>query len=169
MTKKKDIYLWFWKLAPAIDVNDDVLELVHNWWFNTDAGELGLFGVQSFISSFDECSGDKCFGRNVNSLAWSGCNKTLDGRRFARFSRCDGEPNGDGPTDDVSIPGIHTIAFGDAWIESIPESPACKKSLNIESRRSYSMSSTFGGNIKLWPPASPRGESFYFYLFSFER
>lgn len=138
-----------------------MLELVEIW-FSTDAGEPRLLDVHSLMSSVDEWSGERCCGRIGSSLAWSGCRRTLEGRRGIR-ALC--ESVGDPAGEIASIPGMHTIAFGDgdACTESMPES-ACRKSLNAESRRSCSMSTscsvTVGGNMKLWPSASPRGESF---------
>jgi len=60
----------------------------------------------------------------------------------------------------IVTPGGHVKAFGegDACTESIPESPAKRGSQNNEFR--LPLSSPITGNTKLWPSASPRGESY---------
>lgn len=138
-----NIYRWLLLLQPAIDVIDDVvLELaVYNWpmaaavLFKSVALLFNFNCVKySVKSSVDDWSGDWELRHgmgNGNKRAWSGCNKAHDGRRFFVL-HIDGvgEPHGDGDL----TPGKYAAVFGDgdAWIESIPESRACKWSLNDE-------------------------------------
>lgn len=172
-------YLCCWTLAPATDVNDDVvLELAVPGRWVPEPVAVGTFDAvpeNSAKSSIDDWSGDICCVRNASNRAWSGCRSALDGRILLLLLNDGvGEPDGEWHGD-VTIggttPGRHAAAFGDgdACIESIPESPACKWSQNKELRR-RSVSRTWcvvpiwsslnGGNTKLWPSASPRGESY---------
>lgn len=167
-------------LAPATDVSEDVvLELaVHSCCCKPEPNVPGpiVLTVNSAISSMDDWSGDICCERIASNRAWSGCKSALDGLRnlLQLLSDGVGEPIGDWHGDVMiggTTPGKQAAAFGDgdAWMESIPESPACRWSQKDEFRlrRSVSLtwctlpscSSTIGGKTKLWPSASPRGES----------
>lgn len=125
------------------------------------------FEKYSVKSSFDDWSEDNWlrFGSGIgNNLAWSGCNKVLDGRRCLFV--------GDVVSTNVCIDdflfkhGRYGIVFGDgdAWLDSMPESRAFV--LTAESRRSLSMLSTHSSicvpKTKLLPSALLRGESYIF-------
>lgn len=112
-------------------------------------------------------SGDSCCCRSANNLAWSGCNRALD-RRRGFVSDGVGDSLGGDVHGDILIPdetpGMETNAFGDgeACIESMPESPVCCGSMYNEFLLLISFRWSYGrmGKIKLWPSASPLGESF---------
>lgn len=122
----------------------------------------------SIISKKSTWSGDSCCWRRANNLAWSGCSRALERRRgFVRDGVGDsfgGEVHGEIFIPD-DTPGIETNAFGDgeAWIESMPESPVCCASIYNEFLllivNSFRWPSGSIGKIKLWPSASPLGES----------
>lgn len=119
-------------------------------------------------------SGDSCWFRRASNRAWSGCRRALEGRRGLLPFDGVGEPPFGGvagcTTAGTMTPGKHANAFGDgdAWIDSMPESAACDDngSMNNECRRGSPdklspPSSDANGNMKLWPSASPRGESYF--------
>lgn len=73
-------------------------------------------------------SGDGASCLSVNIRAWSGCNRALDG--LLKFLSIEGvgEPLGGGVHGEEFL-SILAIGDGEAWIESMPESPVCNLSL----------------------------------------
>lgn len=159
-------------LAPTLNSVISSMEVCERGKYLNWYRPICLYIFSIWIKLVSTWSGDSCWLRRASNRAWSGCRRALDGRRGLLFDGV-GEPPFGGvtgcTTDGTTTPGKHTNAFGDgdAWIDSMPESAACDDngSMNNELRRGSPTklsppSSDANGNMKLWPSASPRGESY---------